>query len=396
MSMKKIKTYTRILMLLISVILVGCRGQKSQDSADIAQALSADQDNPCFDRADRPITIEFPRDSGAHNRFKTEWWYYTGNLTTPTGRHFGYQLTFFRQALDCDAPDRGKDQSDWRFNQLFFAHFAVTDTRTGKFYSFQRMTRGSMGLAGAKADPFSVWIDNWSARAVTKQTENIPVRLMARDTERPNSETNSSKQSVSIDLELHRSKPVILQGQAGWSKKGPGLSDASYYYSFPGMRTSGKLTLGEAVYEVSGVSWFDQEWSTSALNSDVAGWDWFALHLDSGPHKGTDLMVCQVRKADGSPNGYGFGSLSLPDGSYIILDKDDFSIQSSRTWTSPKSGSTYPSQWTIQVPGRDLFLDVAPVIAGQEHTHMFTYYEGAVNVIANDTSGFGHVEMTGY
>ncbi|MCG8686848.1 MAG: carotenoid 1,2-hydratase [Desulfobacterales bacterium] len=392
----KIIKWVGFLALLIWVMSSACKTPEPNDTVDIAQALSSDQDDACFARADQPRSIEFPQDLGPHNRYKTEWWYYTGNLFTNAGRHFGYQLTFFRQAIDCVPPDKGEGRSDWRFNQLYFAHFAITDTQAGKFYSFQRMTRGSLGLAGAQAAPFFVWIDNWSAKAAPGQGEKASVILKARDQEQSGNQKKPSSKSAQINLTVTRTKPVILQGQSGWSKKGPGLSDASYYYSFPGMETSGELILGDTTHEVSGFSWFDHEWSTSALNSDVAGWDWFAIHFDSGPHKGMDLMVCQVRKADGSPNGYEFGSISFPDGRYTILGKDDFSIRNSRTWTSPESGRTYPSQWTIKIPGQELTFEVVPVMAGQEHTHMFTYYEGAVKVSSKSSSGFGHVEMTGY
>jgi predicted secreted hydrolase len=377
------------MVLLVCFIFPAHWGQSETETgtSNIVQALSSDRDTGCYDRADGPVPVQFPLDRGPHEKFKTEWWYYTGNLRTAAGRHFGYQLTFFRQSLGC-GPQAG--DSAWRTRQIYFAHFAVTDTQNGKFHSFQRMNRDSIGIAGARSVPFSLWVDNWSSR----EAPGEKIRLKARD----KVETISGDQDnrIIIDLLLDPVKPVILQGNRGWSKKGPGPSDASYYYSFPGMITQGSLTLNGETHQLSGHSWFDHEWSTSALNRDVAGWDWFAIHLDTGPHRGTDIMVCQIRKSDHSPNGYGFGSISFPDGRSAILDSTGFSIRPTRYWTSPGSGRKYPAGWVIQILGQNLTLAVSPVMDGQEHAHTFSYYEGAVKIDNKDASGFGHVEMTGY
>jgi predicted secreted hydrolase len=200
----------------------------------------------------------------------------------------------------------------------------------------------------------------------------------------------------SIDLTLTRQKPVILQGDRGLSRKGPGPSDASHYYSFPGMAAQGVVKVDSETAQAAGHAWFDHEWSTSALGSDVAGWDWFALRINEGANAGTDLMVCQVRRRDGRPNGFGFGAVSHPDGSYDILSESNFSIEAQRTWTSPETGRTYPSQWRIDLKHLGISLQVDPVMAAQEHSGMFPYYEGAVHVQTTQGSGLGYVEMTGY
>ena len=158
----------------------------------------------------------------------------------------------------------------------------------------------------------------------------------------------------------------------------------------------GAVTVAGDAVDVEGHGWFDHEWSTSALGADVAGWDWFALRINAGPRAGTDLMVCLVRRADGTPNGFGFGSLSAPDGSIAILSESDFSITPTRTWTSPDSGRTYPAGWTIRIKGHNLDMKAVPVMDGQEHTGMFPYYEGAIRIEMADGSGLGYVEMTGY
>ena len=208
----------------------GCDRPPPSGRVDVVRALSEDEDLSCYDQADGPISIQFPRDLGPHDGFKTEWWYYTGNLKNPEGRMFGFQLTFFRQALGCDTP-RGR--SPWRTRQLYLAHFAVTDGDNNRFYAVQRMTRGSIGLAGAQSAPFQVWLDNWSATGIGPHS----IRLKARDRIAAKKETK--KRTVGIDLTLTRTKPVIRQGKAGWSSKGPGIADASYYYSFPGLAARG-------------------------------------------------------------------------------------------------------------------------------------------------------------
>ncbi|MBA3011173.1 MAG: carotenoid 1,2-hydratase [Proteobacteria bacterium] len=365
-------------MILIVGMASGCSPPPPTQSLDIAQALSSDEDSACYDRAKKSETINLPSDHGPHNGFKTEWWYYTGNLKSGSGRHFGYQLTFFRQALACrTAPGPSK----WRTNQFYFAHFAVTDTQNQQFYSAHRMNRQSVGIAGASRSPFRVWIDAWSAKDIKGPDHARPgsIQLTARD------------QEMAIDLTLVPEKAVIFQGDQGLSRKGPGPFDASHYYSIPVLITQGKLEIGNESFEVLGKTWFDHEWSTSALGDDAGGWDWFAIHLDDG----RDLMVCQVRKKDNSPNEYGFGSISFADGTYEILGQSDFSIQAVQLWKSPKTGRQYPARWKILVPDHTIDLEVSPVMDGQEHSHMFVYYEGAVRV-TGPVTGLGYVEMTGY
>ncbi len=383
--------FSWIIIFLAAIYLpAGCSSPQEPETVNIARALSSDRDNVCFDRAQNSGIILFPEDYGPHETFKTEWWYYTGNVKTQEGRHFGYQFTFFRQALACDKPP---GTSAWRTNQLYFAHFAVTDTQNKQFYSAQRMNRGSVGIAGAMASPFHVWIDDWVASESTDAGKRV-IRLNARENGWEKSAGKGIGQNISIELSLFPGKPAILQGNRGLSTKGP--QNASHYYSFPGMTTQGRITIGDKVHSVSGHSWFDHEWSTAALGDDVKGWDWFAIHIEQGAHAGTDLMVCQVRKADGSPNGYGFGSVSFADGSYAILAESQFSIKPTRYWTSPVTGRVYPVGWTISLQAPILSLDVAPVMDGQEHTHMFPYYEGAVEVTLKGGYGLGYVEMTGY
>ncbi len=354
------------------LVLTGCSEERTPPSVNILEALSQGTEPDCFKRADPATELRFPDDFGAHDNYRTEWWYYTGNLFAESGRHFGYQLTFFRQALSCGEP---LDTNGWQTRQIFFAHFALTDTQSNKFHSFDRMNRESLMIAGAQAVPFRVWIDDWETR------------------ENANSVSLSARQDgVHLALKLTASKPILLQGRNGFSPKGQDPSNASHYYSIPRWATDGRIRIDGESFMVKGTSWFDHEWSTSALSDDVVGWDWFAIHLDDG----TDIMVCQVRQKDGTANGYSFGAISDPDASQNILGNDDFKIRATRFWTSPVTGKTYPSQWVIDIPTSDMRLEVVPVINAQEHHHRFTYWEGAVTVTGHQNPGMGYMELTGY
>lgn len=360
------------LILLLPAGLAGCRDEKPVDRISIADALSSVTDQACFKAADQPINITFPGDSGPHDLFRTEWWYYTGNLKAENGRQFGFQLTFFRQALSCDPVAKG---SKWRTRQIYFAHFGLTDVENDRFYSMHRMNRESIGIAGATPAPFKVWVDNWHASETEKNIHLFAV-----------------ENTITIDLALKNSATIVYQGKQGLSRKGPNPSNASYYYSIPRMATSGTITIGSKTFNVRGLTWFDHEWSTSALNTDVTGWDWFSVHLDDG----RDLMVCRIRNQEGESNGFGFGSISYSDGKYEILSENDFSIISSSTWKSPASGNIYPDKWQITLAGRNIDLMVTTLVSNQEHTHSLTYWEGAARFVGKDTQGLGYIELTGY
>jgi predicted secreted hydrolase len=197
---------------------------------------------------------------------------------------------------------------------------------------------------------------------------------------------------IKVQLSLTPEKQVVPQGSNGLSRKGQKPFNASYYYSIPRLETHGTIAIGTATYRVKGNTWFDHEWSTSVLGDNIAGWDWFSVHLADG----RDLMVCQIRQADGTPNGYGFGSLSSSDGAYEILSEKNFSIRVRRQWKSPITGNLYPSQWDIALPGHGIDLRVTPMIPAQEHTHTMAYWEGAARFKGNGIEGMGYVELTGY
>jgi predicted secreted hydrolase len=359
----------------IAVALAACSPQQvdPREVLSVATSLASEPD-PRFERALEPRAFTFPADHGPHPSFQIEWWYFTGNLEDARGRRFGYQLTFFRSALGPEAPERA---SRWAARDAWMAHFAVTDVAAGEFHAFERFERGALELAGARADPFSVWTGPWHAEGTEGTT--FPVRLQA------------DQDGLALDLTLAPAKPAVLQGDRGLSQKGEQRGNASYYYSFPRLDTRGEIRTPEQSFSVSGSSWLDREWSTSALEHGQVGWDWLALQLDDG----RELMLYQIRREDGTPGPHSAGALIEADGSTRRLALADFSIEVLDTWVSPRSGVTYPALWRIRVLTADLDLEVRPVLAGQELDLTFRYWEGAVDVWGTQR-GRGYVELVGY
>jgi len=385
---------------------------RQEAALSIAGALSGDTTG--YARADAPRPFHFPADHGPHPRFRTEWWYFTGNLDGADGRRFGYQLTFFRNALappDDEAAAFPTDDraSPWATRQAWFAHFAVTDAAGRRFFAAQRLARGGrLGLAGATftGPGLRLWVDDWSARSVLpvgtappaiRGGGLLPLRLAA------------AQEGAAIALTLEPGKPVVLQGDSGLSVKSrdpaTGMVDASYYYSFTRLPTAGTVTLGEGSFAVSGSSWMDREWSTSALAQDQVGWDWFALQLDDG----RDLMVYALRLSDAVGGGIDPASsatLVARDGTARHLARDAFAIDVLDRWRSPATGALYPFTWHLAVPGEGIDLVIRPVLADQELDVGLRYWEGAVDVRRADASregsagapviGRGYVELTGY
>jgi len=373
MGVKQLSIFLFVILLAVAAIIVWQHQTETPKFyASITGALSTENDLDRFERARTVQEFVFPRDLGPHNKFQTEWWYYTGNLKTETGRHFGYQLTIFRRALSPEADDR---QSVWATNQIYFGHFAVTDTAANKFYAFERFSRGSNGLAGAQAKPFKVWLENWQIA----ESENQTV-LSAEDSE------------IAIRLNLTSEKARVLQGDRGLSQKGAESGNASYYYSQTRLRSEGQIEIASNQFKVSGYSWLDREWSTSALSKQDSGWDWFALQLSDN----RELMLFQIRQDKGKSSPYSAGSLVLADGKAIRIRKNDFNIRVTDHWKSPETNTVYPSGWRISLPAYGIDLQVKPYLAQQEHRHSFAYWEGAVRVDGDGISGSGYVELTGY
>lgn len=349
-----------------------------RESLAVGSALSGG-DDAGYQRAYAPRPFDFPADHGPHPEFRTEWWYVTGNLSDTGGRPFGYQLTLFRIAL---APTSPPADSAWRANQIYMGHFALTDVTGQKHHAFERFSRGAMGLAGARAVPFRVWLEDWSLSGA--ESDAFPLRVLAR------------QEGIALDLTLTAAKPVVLQGDQGLSQKSAEPGNASYYYSHTRLPTEGAIQLAEKTFKVSGASWLDREWSTSALGPEQSGWDWFALQLDDG----RDLMFYRLRRKDGSVDAHSKGALVAADGQVRLLSHSEVELQPTGEWRSPVSGDRYPAGWRLRVPAEKLELTITPKLADQELRLRVRYWEGAVAISgrAGDAkiSGQGYLEMTRY
>ncbi len=343
--------------------------------------LLAGEDTEGFRRAEVVRPFVFPDDHGAHPGFRTEWWYFTGNLATDDDaeRHFGFQLTFFRFAL---TPDAVPGPSTWRSGQSWMAHFAVTDSAGGELYSAERFSRGALDLAGAIAGPFRVWLNDWEA--VSSGESFLPLQLRA------------DAGDFAIALDLIGGKPMVFQGDAGLSQKSAEPGNASYYYSYTRLPTAGEVRIGESTFRVIGNAWMDREWSTSALGPGTEGWDWFALQFDDG----SDLMYYRLRGEDGSTGPQSGGVIVAPDGSTAKLAADDVTLTVDRRWTSPRTGISYPVAWRLTAPAHELELSVTPRIDDQELNLSVVYWEGAVVAEGRrggaPMRGTGYLELAGY
>lgn len=320
---------------------------------------------------------EFPRDHGAHPEFQTEWWYYTGNVATEDGRRFGYQFTIFRRAI---SPENHDSESEWRTDQIHMAHFTVSDISNQEFYHDVRYSRAGAGLAGATADPiYRVWLEDW--------------QVIAENDDATQQHITATSNEFALNVRLNQAKPLALQGDNGLSKKGGEVGNASYYYSLSRLITNGILTIGDETFTVTGNTWMDHEFSTSALDSDAQGWDWFGLIFDNN----TELMVGQIRKVGGNQDPAFGGLLIYPDGTTRYLSSDDFTIIATESWSSPHTGADYPSSWDIAILGDDDFtFTVTPLQKDQElYGTGIDYWEGAVR-IEGSVTGYGYAELTGY
>ncbi len=364
------------------LLLAAGAGCRRADTASGPPALSLDRllgGAPAagFARALAPREFRFPADHGPHPAFRTEWWYFTGNLKEPGGRRFGYQLTLFRSALAAAPPARA---SAWATRDAYMAHLAVTDVAGGRFHAFERFSRGALGLAGARRrhdGGVRAWLEDWSI-------EGPPFRLRA------------AEPGVGIDLRLEVVRPPVLQGEAGLSRKGAEPGNASYYYSLTRLPTRGSVTVDGQVLEVAGLSWMDREWSTSALEAGQQGWDWFALQLDDG----RDLMYYRLRREEGTTDRHSAGVMVGPGGAARTLAAGDVQLEERGAWRSPATGILYPAGWRLGVPGEELSLAVRPLLAAQEHTGAIRYWEGAVGVAGTargvPLTGHGYAELAGY
>ena len=330
-----------------------------------------------WNRATEPREFFFPTDHFSHPDFKTEWWYVTGNLESPGKRRFGFQFTLFRQGIRAPG-ERPEVESRWIVDHLHFGHFAITDPQTGRFLFSQKFERGNFGEAGTGTDPEEplAWIGDWKIE-FTDPGFRIAARIPQED--------------AGLELMLRPQLGPVLNGDHGLSRKAGGEGNASYYYAFPRLKASGRITLDGKPIPVTGLAWLDREWSTSVLGENQVGWDWFALQLDDG----STLMLYQLRQESGEPDPHSSGTHVAADGTVTPLKAGDFSLQAKRIWKNPE-GVRYPVVWTARVPQLDLAVEVSAVLDAQElRLKPVAYWEGAVDVKGSHT-GRGYLEMTGY
>jgi predicted secreted hydrolase len=326
-----------------------------------------------------PHPFAFPRDHAAHEDYRIEWWYYTGNLQAKDGRRFGYELTFFRTGI----VRRPENPSRWAVRDLYITHFAISDLASGKFHFFERLNRRGVGWAGAESDRYRAWNGDWEVR-------------LAGDRHLLSAYEGGQR----LELTLTPTRPPVLHGDRGLSQKGPSRGNASHYYSLTRMETAGTLAVGGQEFSVTGLSWMDHEFSSSFLEPGQQGWDWFALQLDDG----RDLMIYQIRTQDGRPDAQSSGTLVRADGTSIGLRRADFSLAPGPRHKMPGSGAEYPIAWRLRVPGHDLDLNVEAAMPDQEMNTTASigvpYWEGAVAIrgtaSGKPVAGRGYLEMTGY
>jgi predicted secreted hydrolase len=343
-----------------------------------------------FKRALPGRVFSFPQDHFSHPEFKTEWWYYSGHLQSlgEDKKTFGYQLTFFRTGLTRDTKNQ---KSKWSIQDLYLAHLAITDESKKKFQYLEKISRGSLGEAGALPykpgeKTFRIWIEDWSVEGKGPRAQNHS--LIA------------GNKNFGVELLLTPEKNPTIHGQDGISQKAEGEGYASHYYSIPRLKTDGKILLQSREIPVQGTSWMDHEFGSTQLREYQVGWDWFSLQLD----KGMELMLYQIRQKDGKIDPYSSGTIIFRDGTYHHLPSKEFQIEVLKQWKSQKSGAIYPSKWNIKIPGYQMELTLSPTVKDQElitkeSTHV-TYWEGSVKVEGkyqgDPIKGMGYVELTGY
>jgi predicted secreted hydrolase len=337
-------------------------------------------------QAEPGYKFSFPRDHASHPDKKIEWWYYTGNVRAADGRRFGYQVTFFRVGIDYTPAN----PSRWAIRDLYMTHLAVSDARGQRYRFAEKLSRGGPGLAGALTDRYYVWNEDWTAELIRNQESGIrnqhKLRALSKD--------------AGIDLVLDEGKPVVINGINGISQKGAQPGNASHYYSLTRMPTRGAITIDGERVEVTGESWMDHESGTSFLEPEQRGWDWLSIQLSDN----RELMLYQLRRADGSRDPRSSGTVVDANGRPVHLANEDFTLTPGRATFTSKNGAVYPIEWTVSVPSQRIELRVTTPLNDQELSLVgstgVAYWEGMIDVAGQSGNqavrGSGYLEMTGY
>ena len=362
-------------------------------AACVALALApfpaAPADSGRWEQALPGYRYEFPRDHFNHPGYKTEWWYYTGNVTAADGRRFGFELTFFRQGIARAQAASKNGGSVWKADDIFLAHLALSDLDGRVFYHTERVNRAGPGLAGADEASRRIWNGNWEVRfGAAHAGEETPQELRA------------VCDDFSLRLTLRPQKPPVIHGANGVSQKGAGAGQASHYISYTRLEAAGVVEIAGRGFQVAGTAWMDHEFFTNQLTAEQTGWDWISIQLANNE----ELMLYRLRRRDGTVDPFSAGTFVEANGAAHHLASSDFSFAPGATWESPASGARYPVRWSILILSLRLELDVLTPLDAQElvsgHAGWPTYWEGAVTVRgierAQAVDGVGYLEMTGY
>ena len=323
---------------------------------------------------------EFPRDHYNHEDFQTEWWYNTGNLVAADGRHYGYELTFFRQGMDRDTGKTGS----WDIQDFYLAHLALSDLDGGKFYHAERTNRAGPGLAGIDGTEKRIWNGNWEIRWNAEEEA-----------------LNAVGENFLLQFSLRSEKPPVIHGENGVSQKAAGAGHASHYISFTRLSTKGTISLAGKSVGVHGTSWMDHEFFTHSMEVEQVGWDWLSVQLEDD----TELMLYQFRRKDGSTDPFSSGTYVNAQGKSVHLTAEDFRlVPTGETWTSGITGANYPVAWSMEIPKLGLKLSATTRLKSQElasgNKIAPSYWEGAIAIEGTrggaSVQGVGYLEMTGY
>ncbi|WP_369811846.1 lipocalin-like domain-containing protein [Pseudomonas alabamensis] len=354
---------SRIAVLMLALVLGGCGPGDAPPTSKGFAGLG--QQAEAFEPVRRGQPLVFPRDHGAHEGFRIEWWYVTANLKDAQGRDWGVQWTLFRSALR-----PGPEIGDWNSPNLWMGNVALTGPQGHR--SAETLARGGIGQAGVEAQPFQAWINDWTLKG---EGDIDDLRMTA------------AGQGFAYDLHLQASKPLILHGDRGYSEKS-GQGQASYYYSQPFYTVQGQVELDGQRVEVTGKAWLDREWSSQPLAAGQSGWDWFSLHLGDG----AKLMLFRVREAHGAP--YQAGTWIDPTGQAFPVDGKQVRLEP-LDWTRQGNGVSVPTRWRLRLPERGVDVQVQAIQPQAWMQTRFPYWEGPVRVVGGE-GGEGYLEMTGY
>jgi predicted secreted hydrolase len=326
---------------------------------------------------------EFPRDYFNHPGYRTEWWYYTGNLKSADGHRFGFELTFFRQAVARDANDsRNANKSPWQVNDLYLAHLALSDLNGRRFYHDERINRAGPGIAGVDQQTGLIWNGNW-------QVQLSP----------PSQALRALNDQFAIMLQLASAKAPVIHGRDGVSRKAEGAGHASHYISLTRLLASGTIVHQGATFAVEGSAWMDHEFFSDSMDASESGWDWLSLQLDDN----TEVMLYRLRHLDGTVDPFSSGTYIDAQGNSTFLSLNDFTFTpAGTTWTSPQTRAVYPIRWRLTIPRLAIQAEVSTPLPDQEIPSQFgpSYWEGAIDVSGTKGGGVlrgvGYLEMTGY